>query len=65
MLYQAIAASSNGITISSNPNQLDNPLIYINRSFDTPGGLQDEVVGTVEDDGERFDPAEVGKASPS
>ncbi len=29
LLYQAIAASSNGIVISD-PNQPDNPLIYVN-----------------------------------
>ena len=46
LLYQAIAASSNGITISD-PRQPDNPLIYVNRSFELMTGFSaEEVVGS-------------------
>ncbi|CAA9442421.1 MAG: diguanylate cyclase/phosphodiesterase (GGDEF & EAL domains) with PAS/PAC sensor(s) [uncultured Rubrobacteraceae bacterium] len=41
LLYQAIAASSNGIVISD-PNQPDNPLIYVNRSFELMTGYSTE-----------------------
>src|SRR4028118_712028 len=41
LLYQAIAASSNGITISD-PGQPDNPLIYVNRSFELMTGYSRE-----------------------
>ena len=45
LLYRAIAASSNGITISD-PNQPDNPLIYVNRSFELMTGYSaEEVLG--------------------
>ncbi len=45
LLYRAIAASSNGITISD-PNQPDNPLIYSNESFLRITGYRaDEVIG--------------------
>ena len=45
LLYRAIAASSNGITISD-PNQSDNPLIYVNRSFELMTGYSaEEVLG--------------------
>jgi len=45
LLYQAIAASSNGITISD-PGQPDNPLIYVNRSFELMTGYSaEEVLG--------------------
>src|SRR4028118_273503 len=43
LLYQAIAASSNGITISD-PGQPDNPLIYVNRSFELMTGYSAEAV---------------------
>jgi len=46
LLYQAIAASSNGITISD-PGQPDNPLIYVNRSFELMTGYSaEEVLGS-------------------
>ncbi len=46
LLYQAIAASSNGITISD-PSQPDNPLIYVNRSFELMTGYSaEEVLGS-------------------
>jgi diguanylate cyclase (GGDEF)-like protein/PAS domain S-box-containing protein len=46
VLYQAIAASSNGITISD-PSQPDNPLIYVNRSFELMTGYSaEEVLGS-------------------
>ncbi|MDQ4063004.1 MAG: EAL domain-containing protein [Actinomycetota bacterium] len=41
LLHQAIAASSNGIVISD-PNQPDNPLIYVNRSFELMTGYSTE-----------------------
>lgn len=42
---RAIAASSNGITISD-PNQPDNPIIYLNRSFELMTGYAaEEVLG--------------------
>jgi diguanylate cyclase (GGDEF)-like protein/PAS domain S-box-containing protein len=45
LLYQAIAASSNGISISD-PSQPDNPLIYVNRSFELMTGYPaEEVLG--------------------
>ncbi len=45
LLYQAIAASSNGIVISD-PNQADNPLIYVNRSFELMTGYSaEEILG--------------------
>ena len=45
LLYRAIAASSNGITISD-PNQPDNPLTYVNRSFELVTGYSaEEVLG--------------------
>ena len=43
LLHRAIAASSNGITISD-PNQPDNPLIYVNRSFELMIGYSSEEV---------------------
>jgi len=46
LLYQAIAASSNGITISD-AGQPDNPLIYVNRSFELMTGYSaEEVLGS-------------------
>ena len=46
LLYQAIAASSNGITISD-PGQPDNPLVYVNRSFELMTGYSaEEVLGS-------------------
>jgi diguanylate cyclase (GGDEF)-like protein/PAS domain S-box-containing protein len=46
LLYQAIAASSNGITISD-PGRSDNPLIYVNRSFELMTGYSaGEVLGS-------------------
>ena len=46
LLYQAISASSNGITISD-PGQPDNPLIYVNRSFELMTGYSaEEVLGS-------------------
>ena len=46
VLYQAIAASSNGITISD-AGQPDNPLIYVNRSFELMTGYSaEEVLGS-------------------
>ncbi len=39
--YRAIAASSNGITISD-PSQPDNPIIYVNRSFELMTGYSSE-----------------------
>lgn len=45
LLYQAIAASSNGIVISD-PNQADNPLIYVNRGFELMTGYSaEEILG--------------------
>ena len=42
---RAIAASSNGVVISD-PNQPDNPLIYVNRSFELMTGYPaEEVIG--------------------
>ena len=43
LLYRAVAASSNGITISD-PNLPDNPLIYVNRSFELMTGYSSEEV---------------------
>src|SRR3954462_15239709 len=40
---RAIAASSNGITISD-PKQPDNPLIYVNRSFELMTGYSSEEI---------------------
>src|SRR4028119_588081 len=45
LLYRAVAASSNGITISDS-NLPDNPLIYVNRSFELMTGYSfEEVLG--------------------
>jgi len=45
LLYRAVAASSNGITIS-NSTAPDEPLIYVNRSFELMTGYSsDEVLG--------------------
>jgi diguanylate cyclase (GGDEF)-like protein/PAS domain S-box-containing protein len=45
LLYQAIAASSNGIVISD-PRRSDNPLVYVNRSFELMTGYSaEEVLG--------------------
>ena len=43
LLYEAVAASSNGITISDS-NLPDNPLIYVNRSFELMTGYSSEEV---------------------
>ncbi len=43
LLYRAVATSSNGITISD-PNQPDNPLTYVNRSFELMTGYPSEEV---------------------
>ena len=43
LLYRAVAASSNGITISDS-NLPDNPLIYVNRSFELMTGYSSEEV---------------------
>ena len=43
LLYRAVAASSNGITISDS-NLPDDPLIYVNRSFELMTGYSSEEV---------------------
>ena len=43
LLYRAVAASSNGITISDS-NLPDNPLIFVNRSFELMTGYSSEEV---------------------
>ena len=43
LLYRAVAASSNGITISDS-NLPDNPLTYVNRSFELMTGYSSEEV---------------------
>ena len=42
-MYRAVAASSNGITISDS-NLPDNPLTYVNRSFELMTGYSSEEV---------------------
>ncbi len=41
LLYRAITASSNGITISD-PSRPDNPIIYVNRAFELMTGYSSE-----------------------
>ncbi|MHC5748959.1 MAG: PAS domain-containing protein, partial [Nostoc sp.] len=45
LMERAIAASSNGI-ILTDPNQADNPIIYVNRAFESiTGYCASEVIG--------------------